>query len=90
MTLDEWQARWANDAVREGWMLFNIDSTGVAAIERLDSPDDWSCREPDDPTFLTDRAAINHITRRAAEGSAMHLHALALHTESILRGYTPR
>lgn len=64
-------------AVREGWGLFNDGE-----IQRVDCPDGGI--EPNEPPFLGDDDAIEHVRALAEAGSALHLQALALHTAAAL------
>jgi hypothetical protein len=70
------------DAKREGWALFECDD-GALRIQRLDDPQSCGEEFPAEPPFANDGEAVAHVSRRAGEGSAMHLRAMMLHNTSL-------
>lgn len=66
-------------ATAEGWDVFDVDSSGRLEIERIDDPRD-SEDNALEPRFSSDTEALIYIESRAAEGSSLHLRALAQHT----------
>lgn len=65
-------------ACREGWNIW--DAHGVLEIERIDENDIEGA-----PEFPTDDAAIAHVSKRALEGSLLHLRAMAIHSHYALK-----
>jgi hypothetical protein len=61
-----WTADDRRAAQKEGWDLFDIDSTGVIEIQRLDTP----------RKFDSDDAARRYVRRMAANNSMLHMRAL--------------
>ncbi len=77
-----WTDKDAKRAAKEGWAIFEAHhvtcSTSVFEIERIDSPED-----PEVKVFRSDTQAIQHIIRKAAAGSSLHLRALKIHREGL-------
>lgn len=57
-----------HDALKEGWDVFNVDSTGVLDIEAVNEAD----------IFKTDLRATDHVINRAAAGDVEALKALLI------------
>jgi len=86
----QWIQKWVREAgytdraaMLEGWALFTCDD-GVERIQRLDTPRDAYVLEDisdkDLPEVLeSDDVAIALVRKRAAEGSPLHLDAIARH-----------
>jgi hypothetical protein len=64
----QWTSDDEADAMREGWLLVNVDGTNTYEIERYD----------DDPTqrFKTDDETLQFVRRRADHTFDMHMRAL--------------
>lgn len=60
-------------ATKEGWDIF--DCGPRLEIERIDSPEDGG------PLFEGDDEAIEHVRKKAAEGSDLHRRAIAIHED---------
>lgn len=63
-----WTRKHSQAAQKEGWDLFTR-SDGLLEIERID----------EQPTFKSDKAALEYVYRRAGKGSQLHL--LAIHLD---------
>ncbi len=61
-------------AHKEGWDIFDNDSTGVLEIQRLDDADN----------FENDGAAAHHVKVKAVSGSVLHLQALVALASAIV------
>jgi hypothetical protein len=70
------------DAKREGWALFECDD-GTLQLQRVDVPSDVDPALPSDPLFVSDEAAMEYVKARAAQGSELHIAALALHGQDV-------
>ncbi len=76
----EWTDAYTTAASLEGWNLFDNSDYGLE-IERID---DMFVPCPDgdgEPLFVSDDDAIAFVRQKAAEGSAMHTLAIAIHDE---------
>jgi hypothetical protein len=71
----KWTARDSEEAMIEGWDVFDADYYGLE-IERIDTPEDGSR-----PAFANDVEAVRFVEARAAAGSELHAKALAIHRE---------
>jgi hypothetical protein len=70
------------DAKLEGWALFECDD-GALRIQRLDDPQSCGDEFPAEALFANDGEAIAHVSKRAGEGSALHLRAMMLHNTTV-------
>lgn len=78
-------------AKQEGWAIFDAD--GILEIQKIDDPEGVSeeIGFPVAHEFKSDRDALDHIIKRASEGSELHLFALYVdgrHDED--EGYIPK
>ena len=71
-TLPNWLKSFGGVVPHEGWLV--AETSRGLAIQRDDSSDFLEEGSP----FDTDAEAVEHVTRRAAEGSVMHVAALQL------------
>lgn len=69
----KWDERDKALAQREGWDVFDCDSTGVLEIQKTEGS-----------TFKTDSEARAFVAKMAAEGSARHLKALCMLAQQIV------
>lgn len=73
---DEWTAADSDAADAEGWNIWEADGRGVLEIERNGK---HNPPHENAPTYKYDNDAIDHVRRCAADGSALHARALAIH-----------
>ena len=69
----EWTSQDKTFAQREGWDIFDIDSTGVLEIQKTE-----------ESPHITDTEARSFVSKRAADGSSLHLKALCMLAKSIV------
>jgi hypothetical protein len=70
----KWTPKDSKAATKEGWEIFNVDSTNVLEIERVDEAG----------IFKSDTAARAFVSKKAARGSALHLKALCMLAQNIV------
>lgn len=63
-------------SIAEGWGLFDVDSTGVLEIQ--------ACHEGGNYVFMKDSEARTFVSKRAVEGSSLHLKALCMLAQQIV------
>jgi hypothetical protein len=63
-----WTIAYTEQALREGWMLFN---------------DDEIQRDDEAGLFVSDEDALNHVARCAGAGSELHQLALSIHNTGL-------
>lgn len=73
----DWSCADSAAALAEGWDIFDIDSTGVLEIQAHAEGDVFVGPE-------ADTEARGYVNKRACEGSALHLKALACIAQTIV------